>query len=60
MDQGNQSKIETRGGCMFYNRIKKNPVVYEKLGMKEAWDIEDLIKVLKVKKVSLSLISNNF
>ena len=39
------------GSCSFYQNIKKNPIVYENLGFKQVWDIEELMKSLKRKRM---------
>lgn len=48
----NDEKAEMLGGCQYYNRLRKNPIVYENYGFKQnTWDIEDLVTVLKRKRL---------
>ncbi len=39
------------GSCIYYKNFKKNQLVYENYGFKDAWDIEDLVKTFKRKRI---------
>jgi hypothetical protein len=48
-------------GCVFYSRIKKQPLSYESYGFKTpVWDIEELLTAFKKKRVSPLPFTNEF
>ena len=39
------------GSCIYHQNFKKKPLSYENYGFKEAWDIEDLVKSFRRKRI---------
>lgn len=41
----------TNSHCSFQQNLKKNPIAYENFGFKNVWDIEELVKSFKRKRL---------